>query len=207
MDLTLYEFWRSSCSWRVRWALAYKGMPYRAVAVDLPAGAHRAPAYLAINAAGTVPCLVIDGRALHESVAILEWLEEVRPVPALLPGDPLARARIRQLVQVINAGTQPLQNTLPQRTHWDDPAAQLRWAQFWIARGLATYEALLRPDAGPYTFGDQLTMADLFLGPQCANAERFGVALAATPRVQQIYAALLAHPAAVESRRTGPPPG
>lgn len=206
MDLTLHEFWRSSSSWRVRWALAYKGVPYRSIPVDLHAGAHRSPAYLQINPAGTVPCLVIDGQSLHESVAIIEWLDEIHPTPPLLPADPLARARIRQLVQVINADTQPLQNMLPQRTHSDDPAEQQRWAQFWIARGLQTYEALLPPETGRYSVGDAVTMADLFLGPQCANAERFGVALANTPRVEKIYGALLEHPSAIASRRTEPPP-
>src|SRR5947209_1533710 len=109
-QLTLYHYWRSSCSWRVRWGLALKGLAYESVAVDILAGEQRSQAYLAKNPAGFLPTLVVDGRPFAESLAILEWLDETVPAPPLLPRDPLQRLTVRQLAMTIVAGTQPLQN-------------------------------------------------------------------------------------------------
>src|SRR4051812_37519520 len=111
MELILYNYWRSSCAWRVRFALAYKGLAYESRAVDLLASAQLSDEHKGRSPMGVVPCLVIDGRALSESVAILEYLEELVPEKPLLPRDPWARARVRQLVQLVNSGIQPLQNT------------------------------------------------------------------------------------------------
>ena len=108
---TLYLYWRSSASWRVRWALAIKGVAFDAVGIDLVAGEQTAAAHQARNPIGRVPALVLaDGRSLGESVAILEWLDETIPAPALYPEDPWQRARTRQLVEIVNAAMQPLQN-------------------------------------------------------------------------------------------------
>src|SRR5262249_36235193 len=108
MRPTLYHYWRSSASWRVRWALAIKGVAFESVPIDLRTGEQCTAEHRARNPIGHVPALVIDGRALAESVAILEYLEETIPQPALYPRDPWARARTRQLVELINSGVQPM---------------------------------------------------------------------------------------------------
>ena len=109
-ELVLYTYWRSSSAYRVRLALAAKGLAYRSVAVNLLAGAQRSAEHVARSPMGYLPCLEVNGEAFVESVAIIELLEELYPEPPLLPRDPEARARVRALVQVVNAGTQPLQN-------------------------------------------------------------------------------------------------
>lgn len=176
MKLKLYHYWRSSSSWRVRWALAHKGIAFDAVAVNLLTDEPDSPEHLARNPMGYVPALEITEagrtRTLTESVAILEWLEETHPEPRLYPGDAWTRARIRQLVETINAGTQPLQNLNVNLHHSSDPAEQKRWAQFWIRKGLHAYETLARETAGAFSFGDAPTAADLFLVPQLYNARR-----------------------------------
>ena len=138
---------------------------------------------------GHVPALWIDGRTLAESVAILEYLEETRPAPPLYPKDHWARARVRQVVELVNAGIQPLQNTSVQKHLSPDPAVQAEWTRFFNVRGLAAAEALLGtiageiPGAGHFAVGGALTAADVFLVPQVATARRYGVDVAAYPRV------------------------
>lgn len=180
MDKTLYHYFRSSCSWRVRWALLLKGVTdVDWVAVDLLAGQQKAPEYKAKNPAGHVPMLEVAGVPLSESLAILEYLEEVYPDPPLLPRDPLLRARTRQLALVIAAGTQPLQNLSTLRKVSDDDDKRKEWARHFIFEGLATYEGLLQQELPPqmqpgrYSLGDRLTLADLCLIPQCRNARRY----------------------------------
>lgn len=187
MRLVLHHYWRSSSSWRVRWALAHKGLAYESNAIDLLSGAQREAAYVANKSPmGLVPCLEVDGRPLTESVAIVEWLEDVRPEPALFPRDPWARARVRQLVEFVNAGTQPLQNLAVNRRHSSDATEQKLWARHWIERGLDAIErelAQLRAEGlgGRFAVSDSLTAADLFLVPQLYNARRFEVDLAPFP--------------------------
>jgi len=195
-NLTLYHYWRSSCSWRVRWALALKGVPYTSVPVNILTEEHRSPAYLAKNPAGFLPSLEIDGRPYGESLALIEWIDETWPEPPLKPEDPLARLHVRQLALTIVAGTQPLQNpavlkhVLPL-----DEAARKTAAQHWIKRGLGIYEALLaggRP--GRYSWADRVTLADLCLIPQVYNALRFDVDLGPYPVVRGIYERCLKTP-------------
>jgi len=206
----LYEGWRSSASWRVRWALALKGVTYDSVLVDIAGGEHQtllAP----LNPLRAVPTLVLDdGTILTESVAIIEWLEETRPDPPLLPREPLARAQVRELVQIVNAGIHPLQNTVVMKAVADNPDGQRAWARRWIERGLAGYEAHVAGGKGRYSVGDTVTMADLFLVPQMRNAERHGADVSGLTRVRAIYAACLeraevqaTHPTVVEKRRLG----
>lgn len=199
--LKLYQGWRSSSSWRVRWALALKRVSYEPVFLDLVAGEHRtvlAPK----NPMHQVPTLELDdGRVLTESVAIIEWLDETVPDPPLLPGDPLERARVRELVQLVNAGIQPLQNTIVRETLSPDGEAQDAWARRWIERGLAAYEAHVARVPGRYSLGDRITMADLYLVPQVRNAERHGADIASCPRVLAIYAACME---TAEARETQP---
>jgi maleylacetoacetate isomerase len=154
-----------------------------------------------------VPCLEVGGRALVESVAILELLEELHPSPALLPREPLARARVRALVEVINAGTQPLQNLHTLETLSPDAEVRKPWIQHFITRGLGAYDAMMatieRDDgvAGRFSHGDALTMADCFLLPQVYNARRYHVDLAPFPRVARAAEAI----AATEAARAAAP--
>jgi maleylacetoacetate isomerase len=187
---TLYHYWRSSASWRVRWALAIKGVAFEAVGIDLVAGEQSTTAHQARNPIGRVPALVLeDGRSLGESVAILEWLEETIPAPALYPEDAWQRARTRQLVEIINAAVQPLQNISVLRRLSPENPVQRAWAAHFNELGLAAYEALLVQIAlegggnGPFSIGDALTAADIFLVPQVYSARRFHVDVSRFPRV------------------------
>src|SRR5262245_2447065 len=188
METILYHFWRSSASWRVRWALAIKGVAFTSRPVDILAGEQLTAEHRARSPIGHVPALVIDGHTLAESVAILEYLEETRPAPPLYPKDPLARARVRQLVETINAGIQPLQNLVVTRYYSPDAAVQKEWVRHFNERGLAAVEALLGTIAGElgpgrFAVGDALTAADLYLVPQAATARRYGVGMDRFPRV------------------------
>jgi maleylacetoacetate isomerase len=205
--MKLYEGWRSSASWRVRWALALKKVPYESVWLDIAAGEHLR-VLPSINPLCTVPTLEFAaGEVLAESVAIIEWLEETHPDPRLLPSDAHARARVRQLVQIINADIHPLQNTIVRRAIATEERAQHAWCARWIERGLCAYEALVRPYKGEFSVGDSLTMAELFLIPQMENAARFGADIRGCERIRRIYEVCLAmpeaqatHPRAVEAR-------
>ena len=195
----LYSFWRSSCSWRVRWALAIKGIEHDVELVDILHGAQDAPAFREKNPMGYVPTLVLeDGRSLGESMAILEYLETIRPEPALYPRDPWLRTRVQQLVSLIATGVQPLQNTnVLDRVDATRGEVAVAWAANFNARGLAAYEKLLAMihaetgDAGPYSVGGALSAVDIFLVPQVYSARRFKVDLGAMPRVLAAEAAAL----------------
>jgi maleylpyruvate isomerase len=199
--MKLYEGWRSSASWRVRWALALKRIAHESVLVDIARGEQHS-ILASLNPMRSVPTLELDdGSVLTESVAIIEWLEETHPRPALLPADPRERAHVRELVQIINAGVHPLQNTIVRLAISPDKEAQRAWVRRWIVRGLAAYEAHVAHTPGRFSTGDQLTMADLYLVPQVRNAERHRIDLTAMPRVQDIYAACMETP---EARSTDP---
>jgi maleylacetoacetate isomerase len=201
--LRLYHYWRSSSSWRVRWAFAYKEIACDFVAVDLLPGASESAEHRKRNPLGYVPVLEFQGQPhlpyLGESIAIIEWAEEVFPEPSLLPGNPLERARARQLAEIINSGTQPLQNLNAQDEHTKDPVERKRWTQHWIRNGLQAYETLVAETAGPFSMGDQLTLADLFLVPQCYNAARNEVGLDAYPNIARIQKNALATPSCMAS--------
>jgi maleylacetoacetate isomerase len=196
MRLRLYHYWRSSSSWRVRWALTYKNIACEYVPVNLLSDEPESEAHLKRNPLGFIPVLEdLDHasplRYLSESTAIIEFLEEIQPEPRLLPKDPLQRARTRQLAEIINSGTQPLQNMNTFLLHSSDPEEQKRWNQHWIHRGLKAYETLVQETAGKFSMGDSLTYADLFLIPQCYNAKRFEVPLSQYPTVERIDSAAL----------------
>jgi maleylacetoacetate isomerase len=191
MKLKLYHYWRSSSSWRVRWALAHKGIEVEYIAVSLLNGESESPEHLARNPLGYVPVLEVleTGKKparLFESIAILEWLEETYTERPLLPKDTWSRALVRQLVEIINAETQPLQNLPPQELHSQDPAEKKRWAQHWIRLGLQTYETIVRETAGVFSVGNSLTFADLCLVPQVYNAKRYDIDLSAYPTLLRI---------------------
>jgi maleylpyruvate isomerase len=192
----LYQGWLSSASWRVRWALALKGLQYESVWLDIAAGEHFTK-LASINPLFTVPTLALDdGAVLTESVAIIEWLDEQYPTSPLLPELPLQRARVRELVQLVNAGIHPLQNTVVRKAVATDATGQDSWSARWIERGLHAYEAQLGKRPARFSVGDQLTMADLFLVPQVVNADRFGADITSCTRVQAIRAACMATPEA-----------
>src|SRR5262245_39407649 len=141
--MVLYQFWASSSSWRIRWALRVKGVDFEQISVDLRGGAQNLPEHRARNPMGYVPALFVEGRTLAESVAILEWLEETYPEPPLYPRDPWLRARTRQLVELINAGTQPLQNLAVVDRHSDDKAERKGWMAHFNQRGLDAFAGVV----------------------------------------------------------------
>ena len=171
--LRLYHFSTSNSSWRVRWALALKGVTCEYVTVDLATGEQHSPEHIARNPLGLVPVLERIGAAdpyMAETVAIIDWLDHTYPEPRLLPQEPLARAKAHQLAQLINADTHPLQNRATAARHSDDPQERLAWNKFWISKGLAAYEVLVAPLAGRFSLGDEISYPDLFLVPMCRNA-------------------------------------
>ena len=205
--MKLYEGWTSSASWRVRWALALKQLSYQSVWLDIAAGEHL-QVLPPINPLCTVPTLEIaPDDVLGESVAIIEWLDETQPGPRLLSADARERARVRQLVQLINADIHPLQNTMTRLAVSEDPAVQYAFAARFIERGLQAYEVLVSGHSGRFSMGDTLTMADLFLVPQVENAFRFKANIQGCLRIRAIYDACMAtaeaaatHPRQAEAR-------
>ena len=199
--LVLHGYWRSSCTWRVRIALAYKGVDYESVPVHLlrEGGEQHASEHRRLNPMAQVPVLVVNGTPLAQSMALLEYLEEVYPTPPLLPRDPLVRARARQIAETINSGIQPLQNIgvmrrLQSDFHADAAAAQA-WSRTWIAHGLTAVEALVTAYGGGCCVGDEVTFADLCLVPQLFNARRFSVDVTPFPNLLRVESGLSSHPA------------
>lgn len=199
MSYVLHAYWRSSASFRVRIALNLKGLDYRVVPHDLRRGEQRDPAYLALNPLGLVPALEVPGAVLTQSLAIIEWLDEVHPAPALLPADPTLRAEARAMAEVIACDTHPLQNLRVLKAlrneHSADMAASDAWARHWITLGFDTVDVLLARHAGRYALGDTPGLVDCMLVPQAFNAERFGMDLAHWPRLNAVVSAARQHPA------------
>ncbi|MGK3991672.1 maleylacetoacetate isomerase [Sorangium sp. So ce1024] len=200
--ITLYGYWRSSCSWRVRIALAHKGVEhtYRPVNLLRDGGEQLRDDYRARNPMAQVPLLEFEQggavRRVAQSVAIIELLEELFPSPPLLPADPYLRARARQLAEMINAGTQPLQNTATLKYVQNELGGDHRaFARRFIASGLAAFQATASEHAGRFCVGDQVTVADLFLVPQLYNARRYEIDLAPLSTLTRIEAACMALPA------------
>jgi maleylpyruvate isomerase len=197
--LALYSYWRSSSSHRLRIALNLKGVDYEYVPVNLLTGEQRSEAYQARSPTGYVPCLMVDGVPFVESVAIVEMLEEMIPSPRLLPADMVGRARVRTLVEIVNSGTQPLQNTgvlAYLKTTGQDEAGQRAWLHHVVGRGLAAFERAMGEAAhsgvqGRFAYGDTPTAADVYLVPQVDAATRFGVDLSGCPRVRAAYDAAM----------------
>ena len=203
MELRLYHYWRSSSSWRVRWALDYKQIIHQKQAVNLLKQESESEDHRARNPSAQVPTLeMIDSspiRFLSESVAIIEWLNEAYPEHPLLPASIDLRARCRELTEVINSGTQPLQNLGVAQLHSSSPDEQKSWNQHWIRSGLQSYEQLVQQTAGKLSIGDGLTVADLFLIPQCYNALRFDIGLDEFPVIQRIHDYALTLPSCISS--------
>jgi len=184
--MKLHGYFRSSASYRVRIALNLKGLGAEHLPHHLRKGEQRDPSYLAINPQGLVPTLQDGGTVITQSLAIIEWLEETHPAPPLLPKDPLRRALVRAFAQVLACDTHPVQNlkVLARLRELGLPEEQVTgWAAWANREGLSACEALIAGEPGPFCFGDAPTIADLCLVPQLANARRFGVDVAAFPRL------------------------
>jgi maleylpyruvate isomerase len=200
--MKLFGYWRSTCTWRVRIALAHKGLDYEYVPINLVrnGGDQHTEAFRALNPMRHVPLLVLeeDGKVhrVAESVAILELLEERHPIPRLLPLDPWKRVRARQLALLVATGIQPLQNTKVQKWLHDELHDDERaWCKHWITLGLEALEALTRETAGRYSIDDELSFADLCLVPQLHFARRFDVDVERYPTLLAIEHACAALPA------------
>ncbi len=196
--LILHSFWLSLATYRVRIALRVKGVAFEERTHDLTQGDQDAPGFRAVNPAGAVPALE-GGTAqpLTQSLAIIEWLDETYPTPALLPADAAGRARVRAMFLLTAADTHPL--VVPRvraqlaKRFGASEAATVDWAAHWFREGLAAYEALL-PDGATRCHGEALSIADLALASHLIGAARFKVALDAFPRVAAVGAALMALP-------------
>ncbi len=195
--MKLYGYFRSSAAYRVRIALNLKGLEYEAVSVHLlkDGGQQRSESYKALNPTELVPTLVDGELALGQSMAILEYLEETHPEPALLPRDPAGRARVRAIAQTIACDIHPLNNLrvlqhLKRELKVDDDTKDA-WYRHWVDVGLRGVEALLanHPATGRFCHGDQVTLADVLLVPQVYNARRFDCDLSGMPTITRIVEA------------------
>ena len=202
----LHNYFRSSTSYRVRIALNLKGIDYEYVAHHLRFGGHRKPEYLSLNPQGLVPALVWeDGTTVAQSLAILEFIDEMVPEPPLLPADPRGRARVRMLAQMIGCDIHPVNNlrvlnALRERFGADDDAIA-DWFRHWVRETFEPMEAILAEDggAGLFCHGDTVTIADLCLVAQVANNGRFKVDMAPYPTINAIYERCMQIPAFVEA--------
>ena len=199
-DITLYDYWRSSASYRVRIALNLKGLGYEQVVVNLLEGAHRSAAHRRRSPIGYVPALDIDGQMMTQSLAIIEYLEARFPEPALLPADPAEAARLRAIAHAIAMDIHPVCNLNVTNHHaaaFDgDAAAKDAWMVHFMTRGLLAVEAMAdHPATGPFLHGDAPGLADIVLIPQLYNARRRDMTLAEMPMLTAIEAACFAHPA------------
>jgi maleylpyruvate isomerase len=184
--MKLHGYFRSSASWRVRIALNLKGLGAEHLPHHLRKGEQRDPAYLAINPQGLVPTLQEGGAVITQSLAIIEWLDELHPEPPLLPKDPLRRAHVRGFALAVACDIHPVQNlkVLARLRQLGLPEDQVTgWAAWANSEGLSACESLIAKEPGPFCFGALPTMADLCLVPQLANARRFGVEVDAFPRL------------------------
>ena len=195
----LFDYYRSSASYRVRIALALKGVEYDRIEVNLLDGAQAAPEYRARNPQGLVPMLEVDGRRIVQSLAIVDWLDALYPEPPLYPADSADRAHVLSLALAIACDVHPLNNLRVLR-YLAGPVgaaedARNLWYRHWVAEGLGALEAMAAERSGRFLFGDAPTAADLCLVPQMFNARRFDVPLDPYPTLVRVDAEAAAHPA------------
>ena len=203
--MKLYTYFRSSAAYRVRIALNLKGIAYEAIPIHLTknGGAQNAPEFRAVNPQGRLPALALDnGDILTQSLAIVEYLDETHPKPPLLPADPVERAKVRALADLIACDIHPLNNLIAlqylRRELKHEQGAIDTWYHHWIVQGFAALEAMLKP--GPYSFGREVTLADVCLVPQVFNARRLKVPLDKFPNIVAVDAACLKLPAFDKAR-------
>lgn len=203
--ITLYDYWRSSASYRVRIALGLAGLDWHPETVNLLDGDQSGPTHMSRNPQGLVPALDIDGEMLTQSLAIVEYLDETRNL-GLLPADPLARARARAVAHAISMDIHPVCNLRVAKYAIAASAGKITmegWMRHFIAPGLVAVEAMLH--GGDYCVGNHLSLADLCLVPQVYNADRWGVDLANMPRVRQVVAHLETLPAFIAAHPKNTP--
>lgn len=209
--MKLYTFFRSSASFRVRIALNHKGLAYEPALVSLPKAEHLAGPFKALSAQGLVPVLDDDGQLLTQSLAIIEYLDEVHPGPKLIPAEPLARAYVRALSQIIACEIHPLNNLRVlkhvRKTYGLEEQGVNDWYRHWIAEGFAMMESYIAGQnlSGAYCLGEQLSMADCCLVPQVFNAQRFNCDLDAYPKVMAIHEACMRLPAVIAAQPSAQP--
>jgi maleylpyruvate isomerase len=203
--VTVHGYYRSSASFRVRIALNLKGMAYRAIPHHLRRGEQRLPDYLRTNPQGLVPAVEIDGQTFTQSLAILEYLNETRPSPPLLPADAAGRARVRALSQIIACDVHPIDN-LRVLNYLRGPLKQpdeavAHWYNHWIAEGFRALDVSLSTsrETGRFCHGDTVSMADICLVPQVVNAKTYALDLSPFPTLKRIADAALALPAFVQA--------
>lgn len=208
--MQLYSYFRSSAAYRVRIALNLKGLPYETISIHLQkeGGLNRQPEYQAVNPQMRVPALRLDsGELLTQSLAIIEYLDETHPQPPLLPREPIKRAQVRALAQLIACDIHPLNNTSPLRylkNELGQSQAKIdAWYHHWILEGFAALEAMVT--AAPYAAGAEVTLADICLVPQVANARRLNTPLDRFPKIVAIDAACANLPAFVKARPENQP--
>ena len=195
--MKLYTFFRSSASFRVRIALNHKGLRYDHAGVSLPKGEHLEPGYKSLNAQGLVPAIEDGGHLLTQSLAIIEYLDEVHSGPKLLPASPLDRAYVRAISQIIACEIHPLNNLRVRKyigkTYKLGEEGVNTWYRHWIAEGFQMMEAFLAQERkhGKYCFRDQVTMADCCLVPQVFNAILYKCDLEPYPAVMRIHEACM----------------
>lgn len=198
--MKLHNYFRSSASFRVRIALGLKGLPYEYVPVHLPRGDHKKPPFVDLSADTLVPLLEIDGEKLSQSMAIIEYLDEKYPTPALLPSDAVGRAKVRALAQSIACDIHPINNLrilkyLVRELKVEEEAKNA-WYRHWCREGLLAFEKQLNQlPTAPFCFGNTPTLADLCLVPQIFNAQRFQVSFDGLTRTLAAYEACMALPA------------
>ncbi len=203
--MILHNYFRSSASFRVRIALALKGLPFEYASVHLPKGEHKLPAYASLAADGLIPMLQIDDEALSQSMAIIEYLDETHPTPALMPLDALGRAKVRALAQCIACEIHPLNNLrvlkyLVKELKTDEDTKNT-WYRHWCREGLVSFERQLATlanarlahnlSASTYCYGSTPTLADCCLVPQIFNAQRFDVNLDGLPLTMAAFDACM----------------
>lgn len=209
--MKLYNYFRSSASFRVRIALALKGLPYAYHAVHLAKGEHLQAAYAGLSTDQLVPNLQLDdGTTLTQSMAIIEYLDEVHPSPPLLPADPLGRARVRALAQTIACEIHPLNNLRVlkylSKNLGVSEEDKNSWYRHWVRSGLETFEKQLAlSPAGRYAYGDMPGLADCCLVPQIFNARRFETPLQGLPRTMAVFEACMALPAFAQAQPSACP--
>jgi len=197
----LYDYWRSTASYRVRIALHLANIPFEKVSVNLLDGDQRSAAHMARNPQGLVPVLEIDGQRFTQSLAILEYLDETRELN-LLPQDPVQRANARALAHSLAVDVHPVCNlsVVGYATGGNEPA-RTDWMHHFITPGLAAFEILLEDfEQTPFATGLHPSLADLCLIPQIYNADRWGAEYSDCPRIKTVIAACAAHPAFVAAR-------
>lgn len=199
VQIRLFDYWRSSASYRARIALALKGAPYERVPVSLADGEQLSDAHRARNPQGFVPALEVDGTVISQSLAIVDWLDGRIPEPRLIPAEPLARARALQATMLIAADIHPLNNLRVLKHLKNDLGlsedARDDWVRHWVREGFEALERLAAADAGQFLGGDAPGIADVFLVPQMYNARRFALDLAPFPTLVRVDAEAQAHPA------------